>query len=220
MNLNSMVSRSLTGLGKLDISNIKSGDQTVKQDLEHQTASFDASEWWENPPMSLSKIAEENMKAVVKTETATLYNPYEGDSCGRQLTETVDEFLQRLPPEVTSVSELVPWIFVANPYRKAPKAAQGQQQSKGEGPPEEESDWAQFVISGGKLLEELTDIRHAIEKKKPGQAKGTMTKAANPQRDMIVQKVLATATKLHCTSGKVSLSMACLYNAINTRHSG
>jgi hypothetical protein len=85
----------------------------------------------------------------------------------------------------------------------------GQQQVKGEGPPEEESDWAQFVVSGGRLLEELTEIRHATEKKKAGQAKGTITKATNPQKDMIVQKILATATRLNCTSGKVSLNMTC-----------
>jgi hypothetical protein len=152
---------------------------------------------------SPTAMAEANLKTTVKKKEATLYNPYEGQFCGRQLNETVEEFLQRLPPQTTPVSDLVPWIFIANPYRKAPNAEDGQE-IKGEGPPEEESDWAQFVVLGGNMLEELTGIRHDIEKEKPGKAKATVTKAYNPHKDLIVQKLLDTAAELHCTSGKVT----------------
>lgn len=146
-----------------------------------------------------------NIAAAVKPKPVTLYNPYEGDSrCARQLGETVEEFLERLPPRTISASEDRPWIYIANPYRKAPKAEENRSGVVGEGPPDEESDWAQFVVLGGNLLEELTGIRHDIEKKKESQANVMITKAVNVQKDSIVQKLLETAVKLHCTSGKVT----------------
>jgi hypothetical protein len=136
----------------------------------------------------------------------TLYNPYEGVGCGRQLWETVEEFLARLPPATTQVSCLIPWIFIANPFRKAPtrKGNENIKEELGaEGPPDENSQWAQFVVLAGKLLGELTGIRHDIEKNSSGVAQAQVTKAINIQKDKIVQKILDTAVELHCTSGKV-----------------
>lgn len=146
------------------------------------------------------------MSASMERVTATLYNPYEGSNCGRQLGETVEEFLTRLPPATTRVSPTTPWIYIANPFRKAPtrkrdKNAEGDLAE--EGPPSEDSDWAQFVVLGGNLLEELTGIRHAVEKQKTGDAKGRTTKAFNVEKDKTVSKILDKATELHCTSGKV-----------------
>lgn len=159
---------------------------------------------------SPTAMAEANLKVAVTKKAATLYNPYEGQFCGRQLNETVEEFLQRLPPQTTTASDLIPWIYIANPYRKAANAEDGQE-IKGEGPPDEESDWAQFVVLGGNMLEELTGIRHDIEKEKPGKAKATITKAYNPHKDLVVQKLLDTAAGLHCTSGKVIVPPSATY---------
>lgn len=147
------------------------------------------------------------MSTAMEKKEATLYNPYEGQRrSARQLGETVEEFLQRLPPATTQVSPLTPWIFIANPYRKAPTRS-GEEDVQGgitdEGPPEEDSDWAKFVVLAGNLLEELTGIRHDIEKKKAGKAKATITRAVNIEKDKIVRKILDTATELRCTSGKV-----------------
>ena len=157
-------------------------------------------------------MANSNVTSATESKSATLYNPYEGQFCGRQLGESVQEFLERLPPATSQASEILPWIFIANPFRKAPTSTQGDS-SKGklaaEAPEDEDSDWAQFVVLGGKLLEELTSLKHEIEKKKAGQAKGTITKAVNVQKEMIVQKILGTAVDLHCTSGKVLLCIHC-----------
>ena len=100
------------------------------------------------------------------------------------------------------------WIYIANPFRKTSVAKlQGDaRESLGEeGPPEEGSQWARFVVRAGELLEELTGARREIEKERAGQAKGQLTKAVNSQTDKTVRKILDTALELRCTSGKVRL---------------
>jgi hypothetical protein len=204
MSLISMVLYSITNPSQ-KASNLKSGDEAVKQDFEHRASSFSISEWLENKIKSPTEMAESNRKGAISAKAVTLYNPYEGQFCGRQLGESVEDFLQRLPPQITTVSDLIPWIFIANPFQKAPKLEKDQQAIKGEGPLDEDSDWAQFVILGNNLLEELTRVRHDIEQKKAGQAKISITKAVNVQRDVMVKKLLDTAIELHCTTGKVGL---------------
>jgi hypothetical protein len=147
-------------------------------------------------------IASAAQKAAKATKTVTLYNPYEGYRGGRQLGETVDEFLERLPPQTTT-TQLVDWIYIANPYRKAPKRTD--EQMAKEGPLEEESDWAEFVRRGGELLEELTRRRHSVEKQMSEKSKASVSRAFNQlgYREETVKKILDTAAKLHCTNGKV-----------------
>jgi hypothetical protein len=175
----------------------------VKQEYESKALAFDPAEYIEHKIPSLTAIANANLKNTKVVKAATLYNPYEGSLSGRQLGETVDEFLERLPPATTSVTDIINWIYIANPYRKAPKRDEHGQKERDEAPPDEESDWAQFVVLGGNLLEELTTIRHLIEKEKAGKPKATITRAVNPEKDKIVKKLLDTAVELHCTSGKV-----------------
>lgn len=176
----------------------------MKRDFEDRARRFDAREWWRNSVASLTSMAANDTKSTASKKAVTLYNPYEGLPDSRQLSETVEEFLQRLPPRSTHTSEMITWIRIANPYRKAP-ALESNQKINAEGPPEEGSGWAQFVVLGGNMLDELTTIRHDIEKQKSGKAKATITKAYNPLKNVIVQKLLDTAADLHCTSGKVMI---------------
>jgi hypothetical protein len=182
----------------------ESGDEAVKQEYGVRAQSFDPAEYWKHKIPSLTEIANANLENATVTKAATLYNPYEGAFSGRQLGETVDEFLERLPPATTPITDIVHWIYIANPYRKAPKRDEHEQNESDEAPPDEESDWARFVVLGGNLLEELTTIRHTIEKQKAGKAKAIITRAVNPEKEKIVKKLLDTAVELHCTSGKVS----------------
>jgi hypothetical protein len=94
-----------------------------------------------------------------------------------------------------------PWIYVANPFRKAKKPKD--EGELAEAPPDEDSNWAKFVVLGGNLLEELRILRHDTEKEKPNAAKATVTKAINPKRDAIVNNLLQTAVDLGCVTGKV-----------------
>jgi hypothetical protein len=188
---------------------IASGDEAVKRDLEHRAEIFSTVDWWEKKILFPTEIANSNTRLTKEEKPVTQHNPYEGKLCGRQLNETVEEFLQRIPPSTTATTEGpegIPWIFVANPYIKPPKADPEYKQYElpNEGPPDEESDWAQYVIRGGILLKELTSIMHEIERTKSRQAKATITKAINIQKEMVVQKLLDTAVELHCVSGKAS----------------
>lgn len=188
-----------------------SGDETVKQDYEDRANNFDPEEWRKHKRPSLMEIAESNIKTAKLQQTVTLYNHYQGWPGGRQLEESVDAFLKRLPPATTPLSEEIPWIRVCNPYRDAPKRTQQGIAGKAlneEGPPDEESDWAKFVIQGQKLLEELLVVKNDIEKQKFGQAKSTITKATNVEKNRIVKEILDTAVKLHCTSGKVGFTFS------------
>jgi hypothetical protein len=192
--------------------NHSSGDEAVKRDLENRARDFSPAEWWAKRELSLTETANSNAKSAVAVKSATLYNPYEGQECGRQLGETVEEFLRRLPPSTTASTasmtagaEGIPWIYIANPFRKPPKIPSEYKQHElaNEGPPDENSDWAQYVVRGETILAELTSIKNEIEKKRAGQAKATITKAINAQKAVIVQRLLDTAAELHCTSGKV-----------------
>jgi len=185
----------------------------VKQEYEAQALAFDPAEYLKLQTHSLTELANKNLKNAKVVQAATLYNPYEGNFSARQLGESIDEFLERLPPATTSVSDTTPWIYIANPYRKARKRDEHDQKESEEAPPDEESDWAQFVVLGGNLLEELTTIRHTIEKQNPGKPKATITRAVNPEKDKIVRKLLDTAVKLHCTTGKVGF-----YKSLWTSH--
>lgn len=205
-----------------------SGDSAVKHNLENRAKDFSPVEWWKNKQISPTELAESNLKSVVAVESATLYNPYEGQVCGRQLGETVEEFIQRLPPSTTAPitsmtanAEVVPWIYIANPFRKPPMvhSAHKQYELAKEGLPDENSDWAQFVTRGGYILAELSSVKNEIEKKKAGQAKASITKAVNIQKEAIVKKLLDTAVEMHCTSGKVSRNYA-PFPATDKQHSG
>ncbi|RDL33826.1 DUF1917-domain-containing protein [Venustampulla echinocandica] len=181
------------------------GDETMRQDFEERANNFNPEEWWKHKVPSLMEIAELNIETAKLQQTATLYNYYQGTPGGRQLEETVAEFLRRLPPAATPLSEQLPWIRICNPYRKVPK--QAEQRTVGndltaEGPPDEESEWARFVVQGQRLLEKLLVVKNEIEERKLRQAKSTITKAANAEKNKIVKEILDTAAKLHCTSGK------------------
>lgn len=188
------------------------GDEAVKQGLENRARDFSPGEWWAKKQLSPTEIADSNVKSAVELKTVTLYNPYEGQACGRQLGETVEEFLQRLPPSTTASSTSltaggggIPWIFIANPFRKPPRIRSEYKQHElaNEGPPDDDSDWARYVVRGGTILAELASIKHETEKEMAGQTKATITRAINAQKEAIVQKLLDTAVELHCTSGKV-----------------
>lgn len=137
-------------------------------------------------------------------EEAQLSNPYEGLSCARQLEESADVFLQRLPPSRTRLSEETPWIYVANPFRKVAKRIKEKSGDVAtEGPPGDESEWSKFVVHGNQLLEKLKILQNEINKENYGKTKATITKKINVERDKIVKEMLDTAIDLHCTSGKV-----------------
>jgi len=155
-------------------------------------------------------IASQNLSDVKAKKTAKLYNPYTGLQYSRQLEESVEEFIQRVPPATTQISALGydPWIRIANPYYKSTGKLERGGSSSGdveeEGPSDEDTDTARFLRLGVNLLQELTGLRHSIEKKNVGKAKAGITRAVDVEKEKIVRRLLDTAIECHFTTGKVS----------------
>ena len=105
--------------------------------------------------MARCAIREEDKMDISVTESRKAFNIYEDYTSGRQLSETVETFMKRLPPLTTSMIEYGPWIYIANPYspRSQPR-----------------EDQATFVRKGHELLEEFTALKAGIEASMPGKA--------------------------------------------------
>ncbi|KAJ4170860.1 hypothetical protein NW754_007004 [Fusarium falciforme] len=114
------------------------GDEETVMNLQQRVQDFDVDAWMfqqqENPGRAVPR-------STLVGDTSHLHNPYAGVPYAWQLTETVDEFLVRLPPKTTELSEETPWIFICNPYIPRVEKAMAQNQlSKGneDEAPEEE----------------------------------------------------------------------------------
>ncbi|KFY44127.1 hypothetical protein V494_01613 [Pseudogymnoascus sp. VKM F-4513 (FW-928)] len=59
---------------------------------------------------------------VSESPTLPLSDRFNGHWFGRQLAETVDEFLQRLSPATTYGTKELQWIWISNPYVPLPPA--------------------------------------------------------------------------------------------------
>ena len=92
--------------------------------------------------------------SITKSQEAV--NLYEDYPSGRQLSETVEAFMKRLPPLSTSIIEYGPWIYVANPYSPRSHVREDQ---------------ATFIRNGRHLLEDFTAVKAGIEASMPGKAK-------------------------------------------------
>ncbi|KAH8592366.1 hypothetical protein B0O99DRAFT_244535 [Bisporella sp. PMI_857] len=174
------------------------GDTPTKQDLSARASSFSAAHYFKIHLPSPTEIALANRAKMAFRSSSTLYNPYEGASWARQLGESVDDFLRRIPPRTTQGTEEAPWIYVANPYRKAPAA----RPEATEAPPEEESDWAGFVVRGNEMLEEIVRVRNEIARQNEGRTRSVITGMVNVEKDKLVHALRDAAKRLKCTSGK------------------
>lgn len=79
---------------------------------------------------------------MASTTSTKLHNAYKGRVSAKQLSETIDDFLRRLPPATTDATPEIPWIYVANPY--IPRDDKG-----GEEAPAEPGAQLQTFIEGG-----------------------------------------------------------------------
>ncbi|KAF7943129.1 hypothetical protein EAE96_011071 [Botrytis aclada] len=176
------------------------GDPETKASFEDRATGFDDTAYWKSRRPTLTERADANVaQALANPQSkATLYNPYAGQVCAWQLDESIEDFLRRLPPRTTEITQSTPWIFVTNPFRKAPKGIA----VNDEAPPGENSNWARCVIEGNRLLDELITIRNTIEKENSKKSTVAIDRMVNKEKEIIVQKILDTAIDCGCTSGK------------------
>jgi len=119
--------------------------------------------------------------------SANLYNPYEGKAYARQLKETIEEFLQRLPPLTTPATDNGPWIRIANPH--SPKRPL-------------QEDLAGLTAAGSKILSDFSARKAEIETEMTGRPKSTMARKVTEERKAVEEALLAAAVENDCTSGK------------------
>lgn len=137
-------------------------------------------------------------------DTAHLHNPYSGYKYAWQLHETVDNFLKRLPPATTDVSEACPWIFICNPYinRKHKSLAQSQRVrgSEDEAPEDELSDVPRFVEGGGERLSMVAEFSNFMNKSNKSQA--IVIREVNKAGKDAAGEIRDLALNLHVKCGK------------------
>ncbi|KAL9602974.1 MAG: hypothetical protein Q9219_001499 [cf. Caloplaca sp. 3 TL-2023] len=166
------------------------GDAEDQARLEDEAQKFDPRQYWANHPHLLPVIAAASRakaQASASSPNRPLYNPYEGRTCGRQLNESVEEFLKRLPPLTTHVSLDCPWIFIANPHASSRPT---------------DSDQGGFMHAAEELLQEFSRQKDEIESFMAGKAKASITKKLTPLRKTLEEKLLAKAKEKRFTNGK------------------
>lgn len=120
-----------------------------------------------------------------------LFNRLEGLESARQLSETVDDFLKRVPP--TASPSVGPWIWIDNPTIER----------KGKGNAIGLGDSSKFSARCATLLEEFDMERATIESEMEGKAKATITRKITPLRIRLTQSLLDVAVEEDCRNGKV-----------------
>lgn len=146
-------------------------------------------------------------RIVQADTTAELHNPYAGVPYAWQLTETVDDFLSRLPPATTTQAPETPWIYICNPYiPRVPKSESLNQASKGnedEGP-EQDGSRLDVVIEGG--MERLELLGNFVrELPKFGRPPSTTEREKNKERSQATLDILHLAHVGKVRAGKVRI---------------
>lgn len=165
------------------------GDVQLRTELEDRAATFDPSRYWATHNSELAVIAATTVAHASSSALAPkkLYNMYEGDSAGRQLSETVASFLSRLPPRATHADNCGHWIYIANPRSKSRPT---------------DEDRAGFMERGRGILEDFEATRSGIEASMAGKAKSAIGRKLTPLRKQAEADLYAAAREKACPSGK------------------
>lgn len=184
------------------------GDEDTVVGLESRVTSFDVSQWWEETDAI-------QISRRVKTEpldSTKLHNPYAGIPYAWQLTETVNDFLARLPPETTEHSDKFPWIFICNPYiRRKDKFLAQNQRSRGneDEAPEEEGSRLDTLIEGGtERLNILLNFKQGINSTKKSTA--VKMREIDQEQKEASRDILSLASACGIKAGKASLLISAI----------
>ena len=165
------------------------GDEETRAGLEREVAEFDPSSYGSTQQKSLAAIAAANI-AAKKTplpKNKPLYNPHEGDPSGRQLAESIPDFLSRLPPLTTLASKVGPWIWVANPYSSARQLSR---------------DLGAFTNAGTRILEFLSADIAEQETALEGHPKTLLNRKLTQLRKTATEQILNAAQEHGVITGK------------------
>ncbi|KAI2602956.1 DUF1917-domain-containing protein [Hypoxylon fragiforme] len=128
------------------------GDDDTMADLKARVKELDVKEWWGEYENLNTPLKLQARKEATVVDRSQLHNPYAGLEYAWQLTETIEEFVVRVPPATTDVTPESRWIWVCNPYirRKSKREASNQMIRGGEDEaPEEQGADLPSVVEGG-----------------------------------------------------------------------
>ncbi|MCJ1462783.1 hypothetical protein MMC07_001386 [Pseudocyphellaria aurata] len=165
------------------------GDDDLCTELERHVAEYDPSSYWLTGPPSLHAIAAAYSRSQSTSASLSkpLYNRHEGDPSGRQLSESIPEFLTRLPPSTTLASAMGPWIWIANPYSDARPLQQ---------------DLAGLMDDGTRLLDDCGATMVEKEVALQGRPQSLVARQLTAVRKTATDGILAAACIRGVTSGK------------------
>jgi hypothetical protein len=94
------------------------GDEETTSALEARVNDFDVVAWWDRQNTAAGHF---RRHASPKPPPPTFpagrpHDPYQGEPGARQLSETIEQFLARLPPATTDWRPGLDWIWISNPY--------------------------------------------------------------------------------------------------------
>lgn len=201
-------------------------DQADIAQLEARQAAYDPAQYWSNraqlsmevPSLFSSSSAGAATTSSSSTAARKLHNPYEGlTTCAKQLSESPQAFLSRLPPSTTDCDPVsLPWIYVANPFiPRCQVHHDNQQREEPEAPAEAGMQLGAFMEGGRERLELLGDFVSKVEPgssllrqggfgKAPAGPKGAvMNREMKQARDSAVSDLLMLARMLKVRTGKV-----------------
>ena len=120
-------------------------------ELQARVDGFNVDKWWEEQKSVLNPLKLQAESSAI-ADRSHLHNPYAGVPYAWQLTETVDKFLNRLPPRSTEETPEGSWIYICNPYiprvRKEDSANQKVRGCEDEAPEEEGAKLERFIEGG------------------------------------------------------------------------
>jgi hypothetical protein len=185
---------------------LQGDDDTIAQ-LEARVAQFDVDAWIERRRHQRDRSRPKPVAQPLQ-KPSQLHNPYQGVPYAWQLSETIENFLERLPPATTDCTEDVPWIFICNPYISRLRKDQGGNQAiKGseDEAPEQEGSNVDLVLEGGK--ERLELVRKFVETlNKSKKAASTKEKEARVEQRRASNDILDLAHAAKVRAGKVTNS--------------
>lgn len=180
------------------------GDEDEIQDLEDRASAFNHRDYWDlSHSRSMAVIAASDLssrhdglnknghkvKATLIEEPVPIRHSHDGRQECRQPTESVAEFLARLPPSTTTLEDVGPWIFIANRHEhdKTTKANIAKLKSQS----------AELLDEFEKTLESLQ-----FEQKQQKQTKTVMTRKINAERRKLESNIADLAQATQTTTGK------------------
>lgn len=178
------------------------GHPAQKLELESRVRQFDASEWIDrHGAWGAGHPARQPRFSV---ETAKFHNPYAGVEYAWQLTETLNDFLSRLPPATTKQTEKVPWIFICNPFvaREEKRTAEDafMRGNEDEAPAEGGSQLSLVVEGAMERLQLLSELTQRVNKS--GKSPTFITRELSQERRNAVTDILSLAHAGRVRTGK------------------